>query len=1070
MSSLIDSSILINPIYQINNNNLLFDLAKINCELIFINKENDFTFYENFKRLLSTSINIIPLNIIDEEKTYLYIKYYEGNKEIESFSELVINKKMCIRLYITEDNIEIRNKLIQLYHNDITALNDPSMEKKSRLIFLFDNKLQNEKESSSDKNVYYINKGKKTILQEMKVIITDVIVNGYVNEINENNSFNPSINFKKNLNIVYQRISELIHIQKINECINIIDKCISEFSGFEKGKFEEIKALCLLYIDMKKKINTNLLAFNKEILPLFENAIKIYKKENKRKLLIDCYIRMLFYFSFFQWNDFHFLETNIYHLFNKINDKNYDEIEAFVNYLKISDIYKNLKMKRKMSQYYFLAFNICLNCDKLKSMIPSMIEEISKYFNIYNISKNVIEDYDDFIHIHKYLILNTRKPVCTFLYNKEKKNFELTTRRKFDKSHTINIKKNIKQISNFIFQYFWKHLQSGLNDKIINYYNNNNDYHNSIMFTLGYIQTLHDTIKEKKQNEFLKFHTEKSLNFQGKIFVNLCKIPILIKLIPLTSKIKFDISPNRKKEKTNDSQKKIFLYNPWEQKSQINYYWTSNSFQRIKIEFFNPLKIPIEISKIRILFKGILPFSYPFNIKINPNENISIIAKIKANNISGITNIIGIKYEIINSIGIQFVDNNGNGLFSNYENYNEDNNNNIEKEKISLKNIMIYPEIAELTFKILDKSFDIINQDLILYDYQYYTFSFLLENKGKFQIDKLHCYIYTYKKNNYKISLDEIVQDVKIKPGENYIFKYKYWHRGIYIKIDFKIFYISNEKNNISEKEDDYIIKPYLFYSKKLQTLHLIDFINKKIIPILSSNDSLELSKRDDRIKKNYLRQFSSETNCFSLIIQNPNESSIKIEFYDIEQNKIIRKEKCDGFKFKEISCVVNSKINFDKIILRWIFTDLENINGKIHLNQIYSDLIYSLFNPFSFQINFNVLTDQFDNKFIQCFYIIKNNKNKSEKDLKLIIYLYQKIEERDEGENYIFNNELKDNVFIEGNLNVDIDKIDSNDFFNYDIKIYPIKNLNLFTTLFIIDKKNKNIFLCPYSKKIMVN
>ena len=128
------------------------------------------------------------------------------------------------------------------------------------------------------------------------------------------------------------------------------------------------------------------------------------------------------------------------------------------------------------------------------------------------------------------------------------------------------------------------------------------------------------------------------------------------------------------------------------------------------------------------------------------------------------------------------------------------------------------------------------------------------------------------------------------------------------------------------------------------------------------------------------------------------------------------------------------------------------------------------MFNPFSFQINFNVLTDQFDNKFIQCFYIIKNNKNKSEKDLKLIIYLYQKIEERDEGENYIFNNELKDNVFIEGNLNVDIDKIDSNDFFNYDIKIYPIKNLNLFTTLFIIDKKNKNIFLCPYSKKIMVN
>ena len=66
---------------------------------------------------------------------------------------------------------------------------------------------------------------------------------------------------------------------------------------------------------------------------------------------------------------------------------------------------------------------------------------------------------------------------------------------------------------------------------------------------------------------------------------------------------------------------------------------------------------------------------------------------------------------------------------------------NDEKEKVNLNNIMIYPEIAELSYKVLDTSFDIINSNLLLYDYQYYTFSFLLENKGKYQIDKIHCYI-----------------------------------------------------------------------------------------------------------------------------------------------------------------------------------------------------------------------------------------------------------------------------------------------------------------------------------------
>ena len=486
------------------------------------------------------------------------------------------------------------------------------------------------------------------------------------------------------------------------------------------------------------------------------------------------------------------------------------------------------------------------------------------------------------------------------------------------------------------------------------------------------------------------------------------------------------------------------------------------------MELFNPLKIPIEITKIRVLFKGIQPFSYPFNIKLEPNSIFPIIAKIKPN-ISGMTNIIGIQYEIINSVAIQYVDNNGNGLFYQYENYIDESYIGDEKEKVNLNNIMIYPEIAELSYKVLDNSFDIINSNLLLYDYQYYTFSFLLKNKGKYQIDKIHCYIYTYKKNNYKISLDEIKQDVIIKPGENYIFNYKYWHREIYVKIDFKIFYISNEKEFISENEDDYLMKPYLFYSKKLQTLHLIDFINKNIIPVLSTNDCLILSKIDDRIKKNSSKEFCNEANCFTLTIQNTNESPIKIEFYDIEQDKIIRKEECDGYKFKEISCVVNSKVNYDNVILRWVFTDLEHISGKIELKQIYSDLIYSLFSPFSFEIKYLILNDQLENQYVNCEYIIKNNKNKVVKNLKIMIYLYQNIDDVENYEDYIFNYDLNQNVFTEGSLTFYIDKIEPNNKLCYDIKIYPNKNETLFTTFSIIDLKNNDLFLCPFSKSFTI-
>ena len=121
MSILIEkNSIYKKSIQQIDNNNLLYDLAKVNCKLTFFNKDKDFTFYENLKRLLSTNINTITTLSPDGTRYYYYVKYYEGNNsEKYSFSELSILRDMNISLYITSDELDKRKQKFNSYKKKI---------------------------------------------------------------------------------------------------------------------------------------------------------------------------------------------------------------------------------------------------------------------------------------------------------------------------------------------------------------------------------------------------------------------------------------------------------------------------------------------------------------------------------------------------------------------------------------------------------------------------------------------------------------------------------------------------------------------------------------------------------------------------------------------------------------------------------------------------------------------------------------------------------------------------------------------------------------------------------------
>lgn len=102
---------------------------------------------------------------------------------------------------------------------------------------------------------------------------------------------------------------------------------------------------------------------------------------------------------------------------------------------------------------------------------------------------------------------------------------------------------------------------------------------------------------------------------QEKIFLNLTKLPFLVKIVPIANDIKFDIIKNTVNiaEDNKDNKENIFLYNPWDKDQGINYYWTNNSFQQVYIKFFNPLSIPVNIFKIMLIFEGDKPITVPGN-------------------------------------------------------------------------------------------------------------------------------------------------------------------------------------------------------------------------------------------------------------------------------------------------------------------------------------------------------------------------------------------------------------------------------------------------------------------------
>jgi hypothetical protein len=88
---------------------------------------------------------------------------------------------------------------------------------------------------------------------------------------------------------------------------------------------------------------------------------------------------------------------------------------------------------KKSNMYFLLSSMTCLESKEIKQMLPYMIKKLKNMYDIYDVSKNIIENEEQFNEIHRYLVLDKRKPVSFFVKNHDKNGkdkYEMTLKKK----------------------------------------------------------------------------------------------------------------------------------------------------------------------------------------------------------------------------------------------------------------------------------------------------------------------------------------------------------------------------------------------------------------------------------------------------------------------------------------------------------------------------------------------------------------------------------------------------------------------------------------------------------------
>ena len=1095
--------------------NILFELMQYKIELDFLFESQNRPLYEKYKKIILTEFRNITCDIDKKPRTF-YLKYKFKSQEnwLPDYS-LYLSKEAKINIkIIILDETQDKQKYITSYLNELANNKNQRLNPYTRLFILnnkyYENYLQRVKNKlpvdKSEITVIYCPLKESGFKYIYKFTLIQIIqtINDFGKkqfELSKNKDQNHS-----SKDSIFTKIEESILFHDFKFALSLCSYLENSVNWItEILSIREITAIISFYQDYYSTPNNDDFYFNKEIKSLFDEIEELYRKKKDYCRQCQCLLKICIYYSYFIGNEL-ICEKSIQKLLMISQNTPYDF--QIMILLQIIWLYNQRNNLRKKNFNNYLGISICQkNTEEIKSSINIFLQFLLNNFPIYDIYRKKIQDFDLFNDIHKRIIKKGWKNILFKIEeNDNKKGIILkeVSKRKIVKGSKLFISKYDKDIINYNYDSKWFNIQECFYRNIINYYNSNQEFLFSLVYYMSYLQSLENDLSTKKQNEIInELCNNHFININKKLNLSLYKIPILIKITPICSNIKFDISKNEKIKK-----KQLFLYNPWKKSSTINYFWSKNSYQFITIEFENILKIPIILNNIIILFerkkienekqekgekendikevnenfnKGKLPICFPSSVTIPAKGKAKIVEKIKMVD-EVIFDIIGVKYDIFNFTTEQYIDSNGNGLYFCCENLLKDNyystiSTGKKKLLVNLKGIQIYKEIPQLEITninsictkdnnsknssiFINSTDDIIN----LYEYQEYIFPFELKNIGNYIIDEINYFVYIYKKEDYKICIYENTIKNKVEIGDIIKIEYKYIHKRTNYKIEFRFYLKSNQKDIENENEEE-IIKPYIFYFKKINTENLLNFEYPKIIPQIDNNSIEEICKIDKRLPFNYNYIYAYNKKIFSFSASNNHKNKISLEIKD-ENNSILKKDYIDDDYSKEISFNINNNSKFSDINVFWEYVNgIMNLKGSMSIADIFPTLKNNLIdeNYFQFSLDINKNNGKKCEDEINIFditYIAKNISDKTFKELKLFCYVYQNIND--------FDFSLNDELFYEGSLISSINILGPNDSLVNNIILYLDKKyLNYMTTFLLINPENNIVYMSPLNKKL---
>jgi len=1110
-----------NKIRKLNEeDNPLFELIQYKIDINFISDRQNQPLLDKFKKIILSEFRHVSCEINKKQKTF-YFQYKLKSQEnwLPNYSLGLLNEpNIKIKILLLNEN-EDKQKYVTSHLNELADSKNQSLIPYTRLFILnnkhYENYVQSVKNKLPiDKNevgVIYCpvkEPGFKYIYKFTLIQIVQAI-NDYGKKQFEIIKSKDKETKHLSKEVIFKRIEEGIIHHDFKYVINLCNYFEYSLNWIpEISVIKEINGIVNFYIDYYYSENNDDFSSNRDVINSLEEAADSYRKKKDFCKECECLLRLYVYYSYFIGS-----ESKSEKYIEKIlaSSKNAPYEFQVMLHLQLIWLYQQRNNRRKQNFNNYIGITACQNNnEEIKNTLNIFLRFLKKNFPIYDIYNKKIQNLEIFNDIHRKIIRKGWKNSVFQIKEQDDQGkiiLKEVSRRKIVKGTKLYISKYDKDVNFFDYNLIWFNVQECIYRNIINYCINNKEMLFGIIYYMSYLQSLENDLSENKQNEIIKeLFENNALSISKKINLSLYKIPMLIRINPICSNIKFEITKNEKLPK----KKTLFLYNPWKKSSTINYFWSKNSYQYITIEFKNILKIPITLNNIIILFerkkidkdqnnhnetneeeknkvdenfnKGKLPICFPTSVTIPPNEKALVVEKIKMLD-EVIFDIVGIKYDIFNFTTEQYIDPNGNGLYFCCENLLKDDyyatiTTGKKKTFVNLKGIQVYKEIPQLEItninsicakdnnpnnnnNIFNNSEDnIIN----LYEYQEYIFPFEFKNNGSYPIDEIAYYVYIYKKEDYKICIYEESVKNKVDVGETTKIEYKYIHKRSHCKIEFR-FFLKSKKKDIENENEEEIIKPYLFYFKKINTENLLIFENPKIIPQINNNSIEEICKMDKRLPFNYNYIYSFNKKIFSFSVSNSRKNKISLLIKD-ENNLVLKQDSINDEYSKEISFDINNSTNFSNVNIYWECANgIMNLKGSMSLCDIFPNLKNNAINEdyFNFSIEMNKKNEGACEDEINIFeikYSAKNVSNKKFTDLKLFCYVYQNNNDSE------FS--LNDELFYEGSLISSTNSLEPNESLVNRILLYLDKEyVNYSTTFLLINPENATAYMSPLNVEL---